>query len=141
MCSEDRLIELATKFRKALSSCEMKKLFITLQRFPHGACGDASYLLAKYLDENRCGPFEYVLGERATDGHSHAWLEKQGLIIDITADQFEGQDQGVLVTADRSWHAQFKEEERDIADFEKYDDRTVMNLRNSYELVMERIDA
>jgi hypothetical protein len=139
MCSRDKIIELAYRYRIAILACDLKKLYVTLQHFPCGACGDASYLLAKYLDSNGCGPFDYVQGERSTDGHSHAWLEKEGLIVDITADQFDGQEISVIVTTDRSWHSQFQETERDVADFEKFDQHTVSNLNQSYALIMEKL--
>lgn len=140
-CSENELIELAGIFREAILACDRRKLFITLQGFPNGACGDASYLLAKYFDDNGCGQFEYVLGERRPKYHSHAWLEQNGIIVDITADQFDGIDNPVLVTTDHSWHAQFEEEERHIADFERCDPSTANNLRTSYELVIKQIET
>ena len=138
-CSERQLSELAGKFRAAILACDMRKLFVTLQGFPSGACGDASYLLAKYLEQNGCGQFEYVVGERRTNFHSHAWLEQNGIIVDITTDQFEGMNNPILVTTDCLWHPQFEEEDRHIADFERYDQNTVNNLFSSYELVIEKL--
>jgi len=138
MCNKEKLKTLAHRFRKAISSSK-KGLYVTLQDFPNGACGDASYLLAKYFQENDCGQFEYVLGERVGYLHSHAWLERSGLIVDITADQFDGQEIEVLVTSDHSWHLQFEENERHIADFERYDKNTVANLRESYHKVLNAI--
>jgi hypothetical protein len=140
-CSLIDLNRLATKFRAAIFACDKKRLFITLQRFPNGACGDASYLLAKYFEEQGCGQFEYVLGERRPNYRSHAWLENNGVIVDITADQFEGIDNPVMITTDRAWHAQFVEKDRHIADYERYDSNTVSNLRASYELVVNQIET
>lgn len=139
MCNRQKLAQLAGDFRTALLSCKMDKLLISLKGFPLGACGDASYLLAKYLESNGCGPFEYVQGKRDIDGYTHAWLEINGVIVDITADQFDGQENTVLVITDRSWHTQFKETERDDADFEKFDNYTVSNLNRSYEIIMEEL--
>ena len=62
--------------------------------FPKGWCGDASDLLAKYLEHNEI-PTYYVNGGYCPkpDGHdkNHGWLTDEGrkLIIDITADQFK----------------------------------------------------
>ncbi len=137
----EELTNFAREFREALLKCDKNQLFVTLQTFPNGACGDASYLLAKYLEENGCGQFDYVLGERRPDFQSHAWLEKDGQIIDITADQFDGVTEGILVTTDHKWHDQFEEEDRHIANFEIYDDATVSNLRSSYELVLSKIET
>lgn len=139
MCNRKQIAQLAGDFRTALLSCQIDKLLISLKEFPLGACGDASYLLARYLESNGCDSFEYVKGARNKDDYSHVWLEKNGLIVDITADQFDGQENPVLVTTDRSWHAQFKETERSDADFEKLDDHTVSNLSQSYEIIMEEL--
>ena len=119
----------------------MSNLYITLKDFPNGACGDASYLLAKFLKENGCGNFEYVLGERTVDFHSHAWLEKNGVIVDITADQFDDKDCHVLVTTDKSWHNQFEEEDRHVADFERYGGHIALFLQASYHHVISNIQT
>jgi len=140
-CSETELREMAAKFRAAILACDKSKPFITLQSFPNGACGDASYLLAKYFEEKGCGQFEYVWGMRRSNSHSHAWLEQNGIIVDITADQFDGIDNPVLITMDRTWHAQFEEEDRHTADYERYDPATVNNLRASYEFVVKNIET
>jgi hypothetical protein len=85
--------------------CDPESLIITLREFPRGSCGDATLLLAKYLEENKCGKFDYVCGER--EEFSHAWLQRDRLIVDITADQFDDQNSPVIVTEDHDWHSQF----------------------------------
>jgi hypothetical protein len=72
----------------------------SLSEFPSGACGNASPLLAQYFHDLGLGEWEYVSGIRSCDQHSHAWLEKDGWIVDITADQFDDVDQEVLLTKD-----------------------------------------
>ena len=140
-CDKKTLLRLAKEIRTALLACEKKDLFITLQDFPNGACGDASYILAKYLEENRCGQFDYVAGKRWPKFYSHAWLEQNGVIVDITADQFEGVNSEVIVTSDRSWHLQFEEDDRHVADFERFDENTVSNFRASYKQVLNKIET
>lgn len=79
--------------------------------FPHGQCDDASGMLASYLEDCGFGSWELVVGHRPPK--FHAWLERDGVILDITADQFD--DEGhppVVVTRDRAWHAQFDEVSR-----------------------------
>jgi len=68
-------------------------------------------------------------------------LEKNGLIVDITANQFEDIDNPVLITTDRTWHLQFEEEDRHVADYERFDPNTDNNLRASYELVVKSIET
>lgn len=46
---------------------------------------------------------------RALDpgAQSHAWIELDGLIVDISGDQFVDQHEPVFVTKDRTWHDSF----------------------------------
>ncbi len=67
------LHELASVFRAALESAKGSRLPITLQDFPHGACGDAALLLAKFLEHHGHGPFDYMFGRRG-DGNASGWL-------------------------------------------------------------------
>ena len=117
--------------------CDPKTLYITLQNFPYGACGDAALLLAKYLENQGYGKFNYVLGKR--DGYSHAWLQQDDLIVDIAADQFKDQDSAVIVSFDHTWHKLFHGELQHIADFEIYDPCTKSNLVNSYHEIVSKI--
>lgn len=103
------------------------------QNFPSGSCGDASILLGEYLHQTGHGDWEYVTGERVRDLYSHAWIEQDGLIVDITADQFDDVDQPVIVTRDPSWHGQFANREpRHPALIDIYDPATRKRLREIY---------
>jgi hypothetical protein len=136
---KDNLTKLVARFRSAIIKSNPATLsLITLQNFPHGACGDAALLLAKYLQEKEYGNFDYVLGER--EGCSHAWLQRESLIIDITADQFDDQQAAVIVTVDHSWHSLFNGETQNIADFEIYDPYTVSELRRAYNAIKREIE-
>ncbi|HBG04589.1 MAG: hypothetical protein A2075_21300 [Geobacteraceae bacterium GWC2_58_44] len=134
---QEILFALASRFRLAiLRSNPSTSSLGTLQDFPHGACGDASLLLAKYLQVNKCGRSLLVLGER--HGRGHAWLQLQEVIIDITADQFDDQDDGVIVTSDSSWHSSFNGNIHNVADFCLYDRHTVFELTRAYEAITRR---
>jgi hypothetical protein len=72
-------------------------------------------LLDRYLTEQGMGDFQYISAERGHDGEestwcTHAWLVQQGLIIDITADQFLEINESVIVTANSPWHASWSQE-------------------------------
>ncbi len=142
-CPTDRNInelhKLAVIFRRAIIQCEPTKLYITLQNFPRGACGDAALLLAKYLENNGYGQFDYVLGNR--DGHRHAWIQQKDLIIDITADQFEDQDCSVIVSYNHMWHSSFLGKIQHVADLETYDSSTKINLIDSYNEIVRKINT
>lgn len=137
--NKDNLAKAVARFRAAIIKSNPATLSLfTLHDFPCGACGDAALLLAKYLQENEYGDFDYVLGKR--EGYSHAWLQRESLIIDITADQFKDQEAAIIVTEDHSWHSFFNGEIQNIADFEIYDPYTVSELRRAYNAIIREIE-
>jgi len=82
----ERLIrQEATLIRRTLE--QIAHTLDGLQSFPHGACGNASVLLGEWLIRKGIEDVEYVSGSSNVI-KSHAWLECDGLIIDITADQY-----------------------------------------------------
>ena len=133
----NKITALASEFRKAIEICNKNYLPITLRSFPKGSCGDAVLLLAKYLEDNGFGKFNYVVGERA--GKSHAWLQNKDLIVDITADQFNDNKFSIIVTIDNSWHSSFNGESLHVADFNIYDEYTKSMLRNAYVHIVREI--
>ncbi len=108
---EKELFKHCVIFRNAIERTDKRKLFLTLQNFPHGSCGDAVLLLGHYLKNNDFGKIDYMLGERETETNdgfrSHAWLQRESLVIDITADQFEDFKEPVFVQSDSQWHEEF----------------------------------
>lgn len=77
-----------------------------LSGFPAGRCGLTCRVLGPWL----IGLFpnydyEYVCGFHGRQ--SHAWIEMNNLIIDITADQFDNISEPVIVTYDHSFHDTF----------------------------------
>jgi hypothetical protein len=105
--------------------------------FPSGACGDAALLLAKHLRLAGIWPLIYVCGVMATGrgNQSHAWLQYGDLIIDITADQFEGISDPVIVATDRAWHEQFIVELMVEADYENWDGPGIDPLPNAFKAI------
>lgn len=83
---------------------------ICFGEFPFASCGSSADILAEYLIEKGAQNVEYVHGER--DGSSHGWLEIEGLIIDITGDQFDDGVEGVYISPNRYFHDQFAPLER-----------------------------
>ena len=74
--------------------------------FPRGWCQDTSRALGHLLADRGEHGFQLVFGARSYDDRkTHVWLERDGLIVDITADQFESSGcPSVMVTTDRTWH-------------------------------------
>lgn len=138
-----RVRELAAAFRAAIVRCEPRKLPFGLREFPAGACGDASLLLAQFLEDLGFRGATYVAGLR--DRYTHAWLELEDLIVDITVDQFAADPEallmldgipktadGIVVTRNRNWHSMFEETRRSAARIEIYDEATTRTLADAY---------
>ncbi|MFF5085039.1 hypothetical protein ACFY36_49045 [Actinoplanes sp. NPDC000266] len=100
----------AMSFRVALDSGCLR--LARLAAFPHGSCGDTCELLGQFLIDSGLGEWRFSAGVRNHSLATHAWLEQDGLILDITADQFPEIDEPVLLTRDRVWHDQFSLIER-----------------------------
>ena len=102
------LSDIAHAFREALDVQNREgELPLHMQQFPALCCGVISELLGHYL--NTLGiQAEYVCGS------GHAWLECEGVVIDITSDQFEGRP-AVFVGAKDDWYQALGESSRRIA--------------------------
>jgi hypothetical protein len=127
-----------TEFRTAILRTDGGGL-VVLKDFPHGACGDASILLGQYLLDQELGEWTYVSGSRSSDQQTHAWIEKDGLIADITADQFDDIDEPVSLTYDPSWHLQFIDRQCHAARIDVYDDQTQRQLARAYQDICGRL--
>jgi hypothetical protein len=92
----------ATRFRTALEQGSLR--LRSLADFPNGSCGDASELLGQYLSDSGLGTWSYRSGTQSDPFLTHAWVERNGLIVDITADQFPDISEPVLLTTGRTWH-------------------------------------
>ena len=97
----------AIVFRNAIENTK-EDLGIVFADFPLGSCGDTALLLGAYFMECGLGDFNYVCGMKGP--RSHAWLEKDGLIVDITGDQFPGGVR-VYVGTKNAFYKRFKEED------------------------------
>jgi hypothetical protein len=86
--------------------------------FPSGWCQDTSRALGKLLKDRGEVGFMLVFGRRPYDHRkTHVWLERAGVIVDITADQFSREiSSPIIVTTDRSWHAGWEHKEQELDD-------------------------
>lgn len=83
----------AREFRAALDAIDRTHWqHIHIGNFPRGACGHCAELLARHLHKRFGITPDYVSGNlEGEDGRfecGHAWLEWNGLLIDISGDQF-----------------------------------------------------
>ncbi len=134
----DSLRKLATRFRGSIEACRAR-LPIWLQDFPNGACLDASLLLGQYLKRTGVGNPTYVRGTK--DRWTHAWLEMDGVIIDITADQLGDSSPAVMVTTDVTWHSQFEVESRRSEGLDQYDDFNSADLMSAYDEIAKHLEG
>ena len=125
----------ASEFRALILRTPKCDLPITLQNFPYGACGDATLLLGRYLEETGHGEFRYYLGRRGEC--SHAWLQLGTLIVDITADQFADFDEAVFVSAGSPWHSGFAGEDQHAADPAVFGEPTTFLLASAYNAILK----
>ncbi|MDN5873434.1 MAG: hypothetical protein L0H29_03505 [Sinobacteraceae bacterium] len=138
-----QLARLALEFRDAIERTPRDVLPVTFAQFPRGSCGDASLILARYLAD--CGQtgFALVSAWRGTaqrnDRCSHAWLERRGLVVDVTGDQFPEFGQRVFVGVASPFHRTFAEQERGSASLAAYDERTASTLARACAEVCKRL--
>lgn len=138
----EKIRECATKVRAALQRINPEDLPIGLKLFPRGACGDACLILGAALQYKNLGDFRYVCGLTHKDGgnESHAWLVGEGLIIDITADQFEDGMPEVYVESESDWHDRWEDiTETGPADYRQWRGMTLHELHQVYQAIKPQL--
>lgn len=133
--------ELATNFRRALEGIDRQTLPIQFRDFPRGSCGDTSLLLGTYLQERGLGEFTYIVGWRGEwpQRVSHGWIERGGLIVDVTADQF-GDGQAVIVTSHSDFHLSFESAPSHVANFRHSSYLAATELAGLYHQIEARLE-
>jgi hypothetical protein len=119
-----QILEMAMHFRKAIELIPPEARPIGMQSFPNGACSDTALLFGAFLADRAVPGFKYICGERGsmTDNTwtSHAWLQRDDLVIDLTADQFSDAPASVIASNPSPWHLQFDTEPGQESDFRKW---------------------
>jgi len=136
---------LATHVRQALANLPENEWPHHWKSFPGGTCSDTSLVLGAFLTDAGFDGFELVSGEgdRRQDGicPSHAWLQREQLVVDITADQFADGPGPVVVTETPEWHRRFRVMWKDAGDFRDYPPDYVGTARQLYDFVRAWSDA
>ncbi|WP_411755101.1 hypothetical protein [Serratia sp. (in: enterobacteria)] len=115
------------KIRAGFERMDKSNLPVTFRNFSRGSCGDTCEVLAELLKELGYGCFLYVAGQR-DNGYSHAWLEQDGLVIDITADQFDEVSVPVYMGPINSWYQDFAVQQKHEAGYNRLDVRSKARL-------------
>lgn len=99
--------DLATRLRRLLENNRTSNdlNYSALETFPKTCCSITSYILGTLLWERGCHNLFLVnstglLEDYGTVGHH--WIEISNLIVDITADQFEGEDSSPVIVSEQS---------------------------------------
>ena len=135
----------ATKFRKAMEKAHYNNEFariVTLASFPRGSCGISSELLHHYLSEKgiktKIVCKTYYDENDPSETTSHAWLEYEDIIIDITGDQFKYYplyncfDKPVYIGKLDSFHKIFSVEGPKVDFNEDYYDKSIYKIVERY---------
>ncbi|MGD0278201.1 MAG: hypothetical protein ABSC11_02715 [Smithella sp.] len=131
----EKIRESATDFRNAIEVCA-PSLGIIFESFPRGSCGETVLLLGTYLIEQGLGEFQYMLVDygirKDLNWSSHAWLQLDNLVVDITADQFPEITEKVIVQEFSKWHLKLNGTSQNIADYRIYNAYTISFLSSMY---------
>ena len=134
---------IAMRVRQALASSPRDELPDHWTAFPRGTCADTSLVLCAFLADAGFAGFELVCGERGShEDHtysSHAWLQRDQLVVDITADQFADGPGPVVVAAESEWHRGFYVSSKDVGDFREYPVEQVVKLHNLHHRLKTRL--
>lgn len=111
--------------------------------FPKGACGDAAMTLGAYLTRCGLGEFDYVLGTRiehaSDESSSHAWIEQDGLVVDITADQYPEVTWPVIVSSYSEWHLRLSGTPQHKARLDVFGEFVKEELDRIYKVILENV--
>lgn len=93
----------ATRFRNALTDVlsDLKYVPPPFAHFPRGSCGIASDMLGSILNEKLEAQALYISATHRIENTSHAWLHYDGIVIDVTGDQFPGRPSVYVGQPDR----------------------------------------
>lgn len=131
--------ELVIEFRKALDKINWSSMPVGFKNFPEGTCGDISDILAEYLYQNGFQDIDYICGESA-DG-SHAWLEIDGKVVDITADQFYGVREKVMIQSPEIWHHKYEVKNRRKAGYRDMNGQAISGLVTVYNEIIRQLNV
>lgn len=128
------------RIRNAFELMDKSNLPVTFNNFPRGACGDTCEILAEILKELGHGSFQYIAGRRE-NGNSHAWLECNSTIIDITADQFDEISDSVYIGPSNSWYKSFEVQQEHEAGYSRLDAHSSAKLSAVHSRVGAELNA
>ena len=140
----DKYTEAATQFRQMIENTDRSKLPIEFEDFGvpgiglasrhSGGRAEAPILLAQYFIDLGYGFPTYVRAELYDPDlrWAHAWIELDGVLLDIAFDGLFADMPPVIATEDSEWHDMFKRLDENPVAIHLFDKRTVVMLRTAY---------
>lgn len=107
----DKLNFLAKKVRDAIEQVISTSAYVDCElcNFPSGSCEVSSVMVGLYLQANGISDVVQTVGKRNNGDNNHVWLTVEDrYILDITADQFEDCEYGVIVAESTDFHEKFE---------------------------------
>lgn len=122
--NESNIYLLASHFRETFEQIELsqevigEEAFLRMKEFPDGTCSEVCTVVGVYFTEElglaplaeRVAQIEE--GERWFG--THQWLEYDGIIVDITADQFSMVEEPVIVSRQSTFHEHYANQKATI---------------------------
>jgi len=138
------LTRLANAFRNAFEIADLSQSPGFLPNFPSGCCSWASLFIGHYLRSECSISPQRIISARHTNGGQHEWLILNGIIIDITADQFDDAPSPVIVETNSEWHARFQGGEiSDLLPVSDYDNELIyldkQKPSDVYEMIVTKV--
>lgn len=109
-------------FKNAILKTDKNNLSIALKEFPYGSCGWCNDLLLYHFKKINFPSIQDIYYIYAsTNNFTHAWIEIDGIIIDLTLSQFHKKLKKVIFY-DKKFHRKFKIKSRDKIIFSEIED-------------------
>jgi hypothetical protein len=135
--NREHLLDLCTIVRNAIESVKFNTTLF--KDFPMGSCRDSSIIIGMFLRENGCKNLTYCHAQWNEESRfrSHAWLEYENYIIDITADQFGIEFSSIIVSrnCDFSFYENSCSEKFDLS----IAGADISNLFKDYEIIKTEV--
>ena len=134
--SKEQLGAIAFQVFGILSRIPISNRPFPMRDFPSGSCSDASILLGAVLTSHGFGEIHIVRAERGSPDDnswtSHAWLEVNGDLVDITCSQFSDSPAEAIVDESSSFHQTFAVKSRTMLTFPESWDREPSYLKDLF---------
>ncbi|MEN9907890.1 MAG: hypothetical protein RLZZ540_1031 [Bacteroidota bacterium] len=127
------------QIRKAILKIKDQTSFFKI--FPAGCCRDSSIIIAEILNKKGFKDILYCHSEFDDDSGSHAWLEYKNHIIDITADQFSGIREDVIVRSNKTRHFIYQNPMFENYSLKNFSGFWIIDILSDLKLIIKNIES